>query len=109
MVRTIATTSLAFIVLAANAILVGARADYPYPQRTSNYCEETSLAPLRSEGPDRTRSRDRIVGGEGTTGPTVPFLCKQETTMHAIGDEVRRSSKLHSIPRVLRLLDEIIV
>ena len=47
MVRTIATTSLAFIVLAAFAMLAGTRADYPYPRPTPTFCEETPpLAPL---------------------------------------------------------------
>ena len=102
MVRTIAATSLAFIMLAANAMLAGARADNPYPRVASNLCEETlPCAPLRSKGPDGIRSCDGIVGGEGTTGPTFPSLCKQEATMHVGGGELRRRSKLRSVPRVL--------
>jgi hypothetical protein len=92
MVRTRATISLAFVVLAASAMLASAWADFPYPRGTTNYCKETPFTPLRSKGPHRIRGRDGIVGGEGATGPTVPSLCKQETTMHAIGDEVRRRS-----------------
>ena len=74
MVRTIATTSLAFIVLAASAMLAGARADYPYPRAMLTFCEETPT--LGSSG------RDGIIGGEGTTGPTFPSVCRQGATMH---------------------------
>ena len=92
MVRTIATTSLAFIVLAAFAMLAGARADDPYPRATPTFCEETPpLAPLGSNGLGRVRSRDGIGGegttGQGTTGPTFPSVCRQGITMHPIGDE----------------------
>lgn len=89
MVRTIATTSLAFIVLAAYAMHAGARADYPYPRTTSDFCEEAPpFAPLWSKVPGGIRSRDDIVGGAGTTGPTFPSVCKQGATMHPIGDEL---------------------
>jgi len=89
MVRTVATISLAFIMLAANAILAGARADYPHQQAAPDFCKETApYAPLRSKGPDAIRNRDGIVGGEGSTGPTFPSVCRQGATMHSIGDEL---------------------
>jgi hypothetical protein len=88
MVRTIATTSLAFIVLAAFAVLAGARADDPYLRGTPTFCEETPpLAALGSNGLGRIRSRDGIIGAEGTTGPTFPSVCRQGATMHPIGGE----------------------
>ena len=72
MVRIKTTASLAFIVLAALATFAGARADYPYPQPTPTFCEETPpLAPIGSRG------RTGINGGEGTTGPTFPSVCQQ--------------------------------
>ena len=72
MVRTIATTSLAFILLTANA----ARADYPHPRVNPTFCEETPpLALLGSNGLGGIRSRGDSIGGEGTTGPTFPSVC----------------------------------
>jgi len=71
MVRTITTTSLAFILLAAFATLAGARADHPRP--TPTFCEET---PPLAPGLGGTWSRDGIIGGDGTTGPTFPFVCR---------------------------------
>jgi hypothetical protein len=88
MVRIITTTSLAFIGLAAFSMLADARADYPHPRATPTFCEETPpLAPLGSNGRGGIRSRDAIIGGEGTTGPTFPSVCRQGATMHPIGDE----------------------
>jgi hypothetical protein len=87
MVRTIATTSLSFIVLAAFAMLAGARADSHSPATPTFYEETPPLAPLGSRGLGGIRSRDDIIGGEGTTGPTVPSVCRQRATMQAIGDE----------------------
>jgi len=88
MVRTTATTSLAFILLAGFAALAGARADSPYPRPTPTFCEETPpLAPLGSRGVGGTRSREGIMGEEGTTGPTFPFVCKQAATVRAIDGE----------------------
>jgi hypothetical protein len=87
MVRTIATTSLAF--MAAFAMLAGARADYPYPRTTPIFCEETPpLAPWGANGLGGIRSREGIIGRESSTGPTFPSVCKQESTMHPIGDEL---------------------
>ena len=76
MVRTIATTSLAFILLTA----VAARADYPHPRPTATFCEEAP--PL--DGLAGTRSRDGIIGGDGTTGPTFPSVCRQAATIQGI-------------------------
>ena len=88
MVRIIATTSLAFIVLAALAMLGGARADSPYPRGTPTFCEETPpLARQGSNGLGGIRSRDGSIGGEGTTGPTFPSVCRQGATVHPISDE----------------------
>jgi len=79
MVRTKAT-SLSFIVLAAFAALSGARADYPHPRPTATFCEEAP--PL--DGLGGTRSRDCIIGGDGTTGPTFPSVCRQAATIQGI-------------------------
>ena len=79
MVRTKATTSLAFIVLAASAALSGARADYSYPRSTPTFCEE-----MPPEGLSGTRSRDGFIGGDGTTGPTFPSACRQSATVLGI-------------------------
>jgi len=80
MVRTIATTSLAFILLTT----VAARADYPHPRANPTFCEETPpLALLRSNG---LGSRDGSLGGTGTTGPTFPSVCRQGATIHPTGD-----------------------
>ncbi len=84
MVRTTATTSLAFIFLAASPTLAGARADYPYLRPTPTFCEET---PPLAPGLGGTWSRDGIIGGEGTTGPTFPSFCKQTARMNAIDGE----------------------
>ena len=70
MVRILATTSLVLIFLAAFAALAGARADYPYS--TPAFCEETP--PL---APGLDGIRDGIIGGDGSTGPTFPSVCKQ--------------------------------
>jgi hypothetical protein len=87
MVRTIATTLLAF--MAAFAMLAGARADYQYPRTTPTFCEETPpLAPWGANGLGGIRSRDGIIGRESSTGPTFPSVCQQESTMHPIGDEL---------------------
>jgi hypothetical protein len=73
MVRTITTTSLAFTFLAGFATFAGARADDPYARQTLTFCEETSpLAP----GLGGTWSRNGIIGGDGTTGPTFPSVCR---------------------------------
>ena len=83
MPRTVAKTSLAFIFLAAFVMLEEARADYPYVPPTTAFCEDTPpLAARGSTGLGGTWSRDGIIGGDGSTGPTFPFLCKQ--AMHAI-------------------------
>jgi len=78
MVRTKATTSLAFIVLAAFAALSGARADYSYPRSMPTFCEE--MPPF--EGLGGTRTRDG--SGDGTTGPTFPSACRQSATVLGI-------------------------
>ena len=70
MVRILATTSLVLIVLAAFAALAGARADYPYS--TPALCEETPAL-----APGLGGTRDSIIGGHGSTGPTFPSVCKQ--------------------------------
>jgi hypothetical protein len=84
MMGTIATTSLAFILLTA----VAARADYPHshPLASPNSCEEMPLALVGPNGLGGIRSRDGSIGGEGTTGPTFPSVCRQGATMHPTGD-----------------------
>ena len=80
---TIATTSLAFILLTA----VAARADYPHPhpRANPNSCEEMPLALVGPNGLGGIRNRDGSIGGEGTTGPTFPSVCRQGATMHTAG------------------------
>ena len=76
MVRTTATTPLAFIFLAGFATLAEARADYPQP--TPTFCGETSPpAPLGSRGLGGPSSRDGITGGHGTSWPTFPSVCQK--------------------------------
>ena len=62
MLRIKTTASLAFIVLAALATFAGARADYPYPQPTPTFCEETPpLAAHRIERPRAASTAGRVV------------------------------------------------
>ena len=87
MARTIATTSLAFVVLAAFAMLAGARADHSSPRAMFIFCEETlPFDSMGSSGLGGIRKRDDIIGGERTTGPTFPSFCSQGAAMHPIGD-----------------------
>jgi hypothetical protein len=79
MVRTIATTSLAFILQTA----VAARADYPHARTNPTLCEETS--PLGWSNGRGGIYRDG-VGREGTTGPTFPSVCRQGAMMHPTDD-----------------------
>jgi hypothetical protein len=79
MVRTTATTSLAFIFLAAFATLAEALADDPYPRPTPAFCEE--MPPL---APGLGGTRDGIIGGDSSTGPTFPSVCKQAAAVHAV-------------------------
>ena len=83
MPRTVGKTSLAFIFLAAFVMLEEARADYLYPPPAPAFCEDTPpLATSGATGLGGTWSRGGIIGRDGSTGPTFPFLCKQAT--HAV-------------------------
>ena len=96
MVRTIATTSLAFILLTA----VAARADYPHPRTNPILCEETSPPGFMGSNGRGGIYRDRI-GREGTTGPTFPSVCRQGATMHRADDlELARSPIALSTPAI---------
>src|ERR1700741_3966625 len=81
MVRTIATTSLAFILLTT----VAARADYPHPRTNPTLCEETSPLGFMGSNGRGGIHRDGI-GREGTTGPTFPSVCRQGATMQRTDD-----------------------
>jgi hypothetical protein len=72
MPRTTAKVSFCCLFLAAFAALAGARADQQ-DLRPPAFCEKTMpLAPTGLHGAAETGSRDGIIGGDGTTGPTFP-------------------------------------
>jgi hypothetical protein len=88
MLRTRAAIFLASIFLvsfflAAIATLVEARADDPTARPRPTTCEDTPFSHPGSQGYGSSR-RDRIIRGEGSTGPTFPSACSSELTDEAV-------------------------
>jgi hypothetical protein len=80
MPRTITAISFAIATLVASGAFAGARAEVPAPRMPTASCQDTS--PIVSPGTQTLGGawiRDGVVGGDGTTGLTVPFICRQST------------------------------
>jgi hypothetical protein len=72
MLRTFAATSFAFV-LAFSPL---AMADQPYSQTTDLSCQMTTpLMPVGQPGAGVLWSRDNVLGGDSSTGPTFPISC----------------------------------